>query len=232
MNRQHKSLSKGLIEDLDSKGRVKHAINAFNVLDSDDDISEPGSFDKTIKENFNRVKWFLNHNTGILLGVPLELKADDRYLMATSQFNMAKEISRDTYEDYKLYAENGKSLEHSFGFDVIKRNQKDNRRISEYRLWEYSTLTNWGANEHTPLVDLKSLDSPTITQSIEWLELCCRKGNYTDAKGKLLEAKIKELKSLFELDQPTDVTEEKQQPTIEIKQASFDEAIKNLKITL
>ena len=58
--------------NLDTKGRVLIAVNAFGNTDSDGDISAPGSFKKTLKENFNRVRWFLNHDTTILLGVPIK----------------------------------------------------------------------------------------------------------------------------------------------------------------
>ncbi len=46
-----------LIKDVDQKGRVLVAANAIGNVDSDNDRSMNGSFNKTIKENFNRVKW-------------------------------------------------------------------------------------------------------------------------------------------------------------------------------
>ena len=40
--------------DVDEKGIVKVAVNGIGIKDSDGDISSPGSFSKTLQENFNR----------------------------------------------------------------------------------------------------------------------------------------------------------------------------------
>ena len=98
--------------DVDEQGRVVIAVNAIGNEDADGDISMPGSFNKTLKEDFARLKWFLNHDPSILLGVPISGEEKDDLVQMTSQFNMKKQISRDTYEDYKLYAEQGRKLEH------------------------------------------------------------------------------------------------------------------------
>jgi len=160
--------------DLDKKGQVLIAVNAFGNVDSDNDISQPGSFKKTLKENFNRVRWFLNHDVTILLGVPVKGFEEGEYLIMQAQFNMEKQISRDTYEDYKLYDEYGKSLEHSVGLQAIKWTYDENtgiRTIQEWKLWEFSTLTHWGANENTPLLGIKNV-----------LEDMERNPNYSDAR--------------------------------------------------
>jgi len=149
------------IDGLTDKGRVLIAVNAFDNEDSDRDISKPGSYKKTLKENFNRVRWFLNHDTTKLLGVPIEGKETGQYLQMLGQLNLEKQIARDTYEDYKLYAEHGKTLEHSVGVQAVKfsiDNDSGIRTITEWKLWEFSTLTSWGANENTPLLGIKSMD--------------------------------------------------------------------------
>ena len=146
--------------DLDRKGQVLIAVNAFGNTDSDGDISLAGSFKKTLKENFDRVRWFLNHDVTILLGVPIKGYEEGKYLKMQAQFNLEKQIARDTYEDYKLYAEHGKSLEHSVGLQAIKYaidNETRVRSVSEWKLWEFSTLTHWGANSDTPLLGIKGL---------------------------------------------------------------------------
>jgi len=148
-------------KDLNQKGAVQLAVNAFGNEDSDGDISLPGSFKKTLKENFGRVRWFLNHDVTQLLGVPLKGYETPDYLVMEAQFNLEKQIARDTYEDYKLFAEHGKSLQHSVGLQAIKYeiNQDEYiRTVSEWKLWEFSTLTHWGANENTPMLNIKSKD--------------------------------------------------------------------------
>ena len=162
---KHKTPTDGLcwkssIKDLDPKGTLLIAVNAFGNVDSDNDISAPGSFKKTLKENFARVRWFLNHDVTLLLGVPIEGHETSEQLVMKARLNMEKQIGRDTYEDYKLYAEQGNTLEHSVGLQPIKytidRN-KEIRTITEWKLWEFSTLTHWGSNENTPMLGMKSL---------------------------------------------------------------------------
>lgn len=188
---------KSIVSDVDEKGQVVVAANSFGNVDSQNDISVYGSFTKTIKENFDRVKWFLNHNTNILLGVPMSATETPQYLQIVGKLNLNKEIGRDIYEDYKLYAEYGKTLEHSIGVDAIKYDiQGGIRKVNEWRLWEFSTLTNWGANENTPMLAIKS--------DIDFLNIKLDKGNYTDDKFKEIEKQIQILKSLIE--EPTVVT--------------------------
>lgn len=183
------------IEDVDDKGQVLVAANAIGNVDSDKDISMPGSFTKTLKENFNRLRWLLNHDRNILLGVPVKGWEEMPYLKVLGQLNMKKEIARDTYEDYKLYAAHGRSLEHSIGVDAIKKEQdKDVRRVQEWKLWEYSTLYTWGANDQTPMLGIKSLSD--IPDAIDWLEIKMRKGNYTDDRFKEIEKHLFILRSL------------------------------------
>lgn len=187
------------IKDLDEKGRVLVAANAIGNVDSDSDITKDGAFDKTLAEGFKRVKWFLNHDKNTLLGVPIEGKQNGKYLEILGQLNMKKQISRDIYEDYKLYAEHGRTLEHSVGVNAIKwEMQGDVRLVSEWKLWEYSTLTAWGANSDTPMLAIKSDKYENISDSVEWLETILRKGNYTDQRFKEIEDKLSALKSLLE----------------------------------
>jgi len=190
------------IKDLDKQGRVIVAANAFGNVDSQKDVSMPGSFSKTIKQDFIRLKWFLNHDTRILLAVPIDAQETKDYLQVTGQINMDKEIGRDTYADYKLYAEYGKSLEHSIGVDckdsVIDQGV---RKVTEWKWWELSTLTAWGANERTPMLDIKSADP---TKQIEWMALQLKKGDYTDERFTEIDKALNLLlKSLVEPDPST-----------------------------
>jgi HK97 family phage prohead protease len=184
-------LHKTKINDLDEKGRVVIAVNAFGNEDSDGDISVNGSFAKTLKENFGRVKWFLNHNRNLLLGVPIEGKEEGAYLKMTAQLNMEKQVSRDVYSDYKLYAEHGKTLEHSIGVDAIKRDASDSHKVTEWKLWEFSTLTAWGANENTPLLAIKSNES--VAEKIAFLEKALKVKEYSDERLKKIEDTLAQL---------------------------------------
>jgi phage head maturation protease len=179
------------VEDVDDKkGVVAIVINAFGKVDADGDISAPRSFNKTVKENIHRIKHFLNHDSWLLLGLPKEFKIDQEKIVAISQLNMSKQLTRDVFEDYKFFAENNRTLEHSIGFEVIKRDKEDRRVILEYRLWEYSTLYSWGANEHTPMVYLK--ESGNLAQRIDTLERML-KMNYSPDRMRKIEKAIESL---------------------------------------
>jgi len=215
------------IEDLDEKGIVTIYGNAFDNKDSDGDISVKGSFSKTITDNFNRIKHFLNHDGRLLVGIPLEMKEDNTGLLIRSKLNLNKEIGRDAYEDYKLYKENNRSLEHSIGFNVVRRDQKDKARILEYKLWEYSTLTAWGANERTPLVDLKSFKtSDDIILKIKELTDMYNR-NYSDGRLTEIEKQLKALDLIAPLDDNTPLDEP--QMIDALKQFKFQLQLENYK---
>lgn len=184
------------VEDLDEKGIVTVAANAFGNEDVDEDISAQKSYTKTIKENFNRVRWFLNHDNKILLGVPIEAQETQKYLKVRGQLNLKKEVSRDVYEDYKLYAQYGKSLEHSVMVQAVKRDKNNKKLVLEWKWWEYSTLTNWGANSETPMLGIKSIKA--IDEAINWVEIALKKGNYTDEKATKMEKHLEQLRSLID----------------------------------
>lgn len=213
------------IQDIDDKGIVKVAANAFGNEDAHKDISVYGSYTKTIQERFHRLKWYKNHNQNELLGVPKEASQTNEHLVVVGKLNLNKQISKDIYEDYKIYAAEGKSLEHSVGVIAVKRDQQDKRKVLEWKWFEYSTLTNWGANPNTPMLSIKSEDNPL--DAIEFLELCLRKGNYSDERGHMMEEHIAILKALLTTAEPPDGTQSVIEPLFDIKAA-----INNLKFKL
>lgn len=147
------------VQDLDQKkGIVTAYANVYNHEDSDGDISEFGSFKRTINNNYKRIRVLKDHNSTISLGVPLEIDAEDPYgLKTVTQFNMKKEVSRDFFTDIELMMENDLSAELSIGYDVMKRDEKNKKLITEYKLYEYSFLTGWGANMLSVADGIKSI---------------------------------------------------------------------------
>lgn len=149
------------LKDLDeSKGVVVAYANAYNFKDRHGDVSEYGSFDKTVKENYRRIRVLKDHNPTIMIGVPLEIDTKDTYgLLTTTQFNMKKDVARDMFTDVKLMHDNDLSAELSIGYKVIQRDQKNKSIIKEYFLGEYSFLSSWGANELSTVQGIKSIKS-------------------------------------------------------------------------
>lgn len=122
---EFKQLSYDLKDLDDKKGIVTAYANAYNFKDSDGDISAYGSFEKTVNENFKRIRVLKDHNPTMMVGVPLVIDTKDTYgLLTTSQFNMNKPLGKDMFTDVKLMHENGLNAELSIGYIVMQRDQK------------------------------------------------------------------------------------------------------------
>ena len=157
---EFKQLSYDLKELDEKKGVITAYANVYNFKDSDGDISAYGSFDKTVNENFKRIRVLKDHNPTMMIGVPLVIDTKDTYgLLTTTQFNMNKDLGKDMFTDVKLMHENNLNAELSIGYRVMQRDQKNKSLITEYKLLEYSFLSSWAANELSTVQDIKSIKS-------------------------------------------------------------------------
>lgn len=176
------------VKELDeTQGVVTAYANVYHNQDSDGDISAPGSFTKTVKENYRRIRVLKDHNPRESLGVPLEIDTADPYGLKTrTQFNLKKDLARDMFTDILLMKSHGLNAELSIGYGDVKRgNKSDSRIITEYGwLGEYSFLSSWAANDQAIVLDAKSLKTPNefITLLIKAYDL-----NYSDARLKQIE---------------------------------------------
>lgn len=142
MDKELRSLQlKTKANDVDEqKGIVTIAVNGIGIKDTQGDISDSGSFNKTINEFFlKRGKHLLDHDKTKLIGCPIEAREDNMNLVIVSKMNLNKQIGRETFEDYKLYAECGKTLEHSIGVKAVRRDVNDPAHVKEWFLGEAST---------------------------------------------------------------------------------------------
>lgn len=182
------------LKELDgAKGVVVAYANTYNVKDADGDISAPGSFTKSVSENYKRIKVLKDHNQKQVLGVPLKIDTGDAHgLLTTSQFNMQKELSRDAFTDIQLAHENDLSSELSIGYKVIARDRQQKSMITEYKMWEYSFMSTWGANQFSQVQGVKALKSlPEIIDIItKAYDL-----PYSDTRLKQIETLLKSLTS-------------------------------------
>lgn len=150
--------------EVEEDGIVTVAVNSIGVLDHQNDISESGSFDKTLKENFQNIRHYLNHDSNKLVGCPIEGKEENGSLVFKSALCLDTELGRDTYALYKLYRKHGNTLQHSIGVSAVKRDESDRRKVKEWKMFEFSTLTKVGACPGTHLIDIKSLqEDPEAT---------------------------------------------------------------------
>lgn len=180
------------LKDLDeTKGIVVAYANSYNHKDDDGDISSFGSFEKTVKENFKRIRVLKDHNPTQMIGVPKEIDTKDTYgLLTTTQFNMKKALSKDMFTDVKLMHDNGLNAELSIGYNVISRDKKNKSIISEYKLMEYSFLSSWAANELSTVQDIKN-----IKTHYGVMEMLTKMYNlpYSDTRLKQIEQILKSL---------------------------------------
>ena len=171
--------TKSSIEDVDEKGIVKIRVSAFGNIDSYGDIMDSKAFNKSIAD-FNasgktRVKHLKNHNWNQAIGVPIEMTVSSKGLDVVSKINLEKQLGQETFSDYKFYAENNQTLEHSIGYVTVKEEKSQEQKaniLKEVNLMEYSTLDFLGANSETPLLDLKSVNMTPeeLIKRIEELE--------------------------------------------------------------
>lgn len=186
-----KSISQEVKDLDDKKGIVEAYANVYDFEDSDKDISVKGCFTKTVSENAKRIRVLHNHNPTLLLGVPLKMDASDNYgLLTVSQFNMKKALARDVFEDIKLTVEHGQNAELSIGYNVVRRSAKDQSKIEEYKLHEYSFLSSWAANELSITTALKS-ETDIIHEIKKLTEMYNRK--YSDGRLSEIETLLKAL---------------------------------------
>ena len=157
---EFKQLAYDLKELDENKGVVTAYANVYNVKDSDGDISAFGSFNKTVTENFKRIRVLKDHNPTMMVGVPLVIDTKDTYgLLTTTQFNMKKDLGRDMFTDVKLMYDSNLNAELSIGYKVISRDAKNKSIITEYKLGEYSFLSSWAANELSTVQNIKAIKS-------------------------------------------------------------------------
>lgn len=185
------------IKALDEKGIVQFYANVFNNLDTDRDISLPGSFAKTIAENGKRIRHFKMHDRDRMPGVVTELKEDTIGLLVTSQLILGTQLGKETFEEYKALFTAGKQMEHSVGVNAVKYEVSDPddwekriRTVSEWKLWEVSTLTSWGANDKSVALSIKDLEGATreqIEKEIIFLKGLLNISSYSELKLEQIE---------------------------------------------
>lgn len=192
----------------EDEGIVIAYANIYGNEDHDGDISMPGSFDKTVNESYKKLRVFKDHNRFIQLGIPIEKpKTDDPIgLLTSTKFNLEKEVSRDMYSDIKLNMMYEKDVDLSIGFNVVKRDNQDRKKITEYALWEYSFLSNWGANPGAIVQNIKSTDK---TDYVKNFLIDAYNLNYSDERLIKIETLLKSLEGVeppqaLDPEQPTE----------------------------
>lgn len=198
------------IKDADIKqGIITGYAAHFGSKDSDGDIIMPGAFTKTLMEQGPgsgqpRIKHLLNHRTEEPLGLPQVLKEDSTGLYYESKIgNHALGL------DFLKMVESGLITEHSIGFSTIKKTilnpdadwKDQTTQLHELRLWEFSSLTAWGANQNTPLTGMKAMSMakdrlPLLIKAID-------NGTFTDSTFLFLKEELLFLQDIINSNKAT-----------------------------
>jgi len=192
------------IKDMDMKeGIVTGYAASFDTLDADRDIIMQGAFSKTIKEQGPkstqpRIKHLLNHNTSQPIGNPLSLMEDAKGLLYESKVG-----SNSIAQDFLKMVDSGLITEHSIGFSTVRKTitnpdadwREQTTQIHEVKLYEFSSLTAWGANQNTPLIGVKSLK--TVEDRIANLIKAIDGGTFTDTTFIFLQDELLFLQKAF-----------------------------------
>lgn len=193
-----KSIS-ATVKDVDKSSReVKLYYSKFDVKDSDGDIIRKGALRKTQQEwgpnGANRIWHLDNHSPLRRIGKPKEMGEDDNGAWAVTKM-------RDTEagRDLMVLYDAGDITEHSFGFEVIKSENGDNATIlTELKQYEYSSVT-WGANMHTPTIEVKSeedLKQKLVDEHQKW-QKWLHKGELSDDFCHLLDIQLNHWSSMI-----------------------------------
>ena len=161
------------------KGRIIKGIAGFYYVDT----GESGVYECKAKGIFRKDKRKPLVGDDVEIEI-LEEEEKEGNLIMVGQLNLEKQIGRDTLADYKLYAENGRTLEHSIGVKAIKRDETDPCKVLEWKMFEYSTLTSWGSNPQTFLVNLKSGTQEQVKEAVEFIRKAFRNTDYSEERLK------------------------------------------------
>jgi len=194
MNFIYKAAPLGELSDYDEKNSIVKGYGSyFDNKDADDDVIMRGAYQKTIRENGERVKYLYQHNMMQPIGKMNELYEDEKGLVFVAEVPKTQ-LGKDVIELMKA----GVITENSVGILPIQKEDKgDYRELKEVKLFEISAVT-LAANDQAKIMDVKgSIIIDDIYKRYDNLCKLIRKGNISDEMGYAIEGEIYKLKSLF-----------------------------------
>lgn len=175
-------------------GIVEAIVSVTNVVDSVNDLIEPGAYKTTLRKRNPKGVW--SHDTNIPVAKTLKVEelmpGDSRLpddlrnqnagaLLVKMQFNLNTTRGRDAFHDVQFFAE---EQEWSIGYSVpegksVVDDKSGVRFIKALELYEYSPVI-FGAAPNTRTLSVKEDDAPVETQHIEIEETPKARGDYSD----------------------------------------------------
>lgn len=140
------------IKDLDmSKREAVIAHATYSDLDREGDRANKGMFTKSWNENFDDLRFFLNHKKDLAPGKPLKTWEDDTHAY-TQVYLGTHTLGEDTLKQM----DEGIIVASSYGFDPVRQTKmaKGGYDMKEVRHFETSVLTHWGAHKSSGVVSV------------------------------------------------------------------------------
>ena len=193
----------GKIKDIDiSNATVTGYFSKFGNIDSDNDMIIKGAFKKTIIERGPQGKnqiWFLqDHDWTKLLSKPNVLKEDNFGLYYEAKVNDKISYAKDAL----ILMSDGHYTEHSFAFQTIKDEKKENyRELQELKMYEGSIVA-LGANSETPFMGFKNCKtneskSHFLIKEVEKIQSALKTNGLTDETYRIFEMQLLQLKQMM-----------------------------------
>ena len=194
-----KNISVSMVNALsDADGIVEAIVSVTNIVDSVNDVIEPGAYKNTLRKRNPKGVW--SHDTNIPVAKTLKVEElmpnDERLpddlrqqnagaLLVKMQFNLNTSRGRDAFHDVQFFAE---EQEWSIGYSVPEGKATTDEKtgvrfIKQLELYEYSPVL-FGAAPSTRTLSVK--DDPLEIEGdedIDWDEL--KAGDYSDLNFKI-----------------------------------------------
>jgi HK97 family phage prohead protease len=195
--------STDIIKDIDAaKREVTFIFSKFNEYDSDNDLTAPGAFKKTITEQgptgADRIRHVWNHETKTIppIGKVMDMWEDKTAAYARSKM-LNSQLANDVLDGYV----NGAIKEHSYWGKSFNHgvNEKGGKILKEIKLMEVSTVL-WGAQEKATLVGIQKgeiKDVSGFAAYVDELADYVRKSNASDEFLKELEIELMKASDLL-----------------------------------
>lgn len=188
------------VKEMDREKRTAVTqIATYNNLDRQQDISRKGMIAKSIQENFDDIRFFVNHNPELVPGKPLEIWEDDNGAYAKSYLG-----THTLGEDVLKMMDEGIITNMSFSGKLVKGNQikGKGKELLEVALKEYSAVTHWGANPLSKVMKVqKSLENDDLIKELNEglikMEKFCRNTTATDECIKSILLEIEKAQTLI-----------------------------------
>lgn len=192
-------------------------VSVMDVIDTDNEMITTGAYEKTIRERGPesarpRIKHLWQHKTFDPIGTPLELIEQDvdipelgkrKGLFALTKFDNST-FSQDKFQQHL----DGTITEFSIGFEVMNWEKAEDTiegkvieytKLTEIKLWEYSSVT-WGANQYTQILkSLKDGEEQAIIdleKRIEILRSAMKSSRYNDMDKDMFELELLQIKEM------------------------------------